>query len=243
MVKFNNRGLFILAVCALFFVVASPKMAQAQENTVNPNVKKAQDAVVAAEAQYTAAVAKSADADNRLNNALLIFERQRRDNFQLYGEDERKYSADYFAAKSNYENARAVAAAATTAVNTASTTVKGAKASLAGLINSINASNAAAVDAGTSVEGLKSDAFSRLNPARINNPAGLVNRAIQGLMAFIGSISLVLYIYSGFLWMTASGSSEQVGKAKSILVWTTLGVVVMLSSYMLASFLFKSLGL
>ncbi|MEK7131426.1 MAG: hypothetical protein AAB797_01670 [Patescibacteria group bacterium] len=96
---------------------------------------------------------------------------------------------------------------------------------------------------GKSSADLLSDAANRLNPAAITEPAQLIGRFIKILLAFIGSISLVLYIVAGFLWMTASGNAEQVTKAKSIMVWTTLGVVVMLSSYMLASFIFKSLGL
>lgn len=95
---------------------------------------------------------------------------------------------------------------------------------------------------GATVEALKKAAVKDLNKANFKSPEDLINRAIRILMAFIGSISLVLYIYSGFLWMTARGNSDQTGKAKLILVWTTLGVVIMLSSYMLASFIFKSLG-
>ncbi len=97
--------------------------------------------------------------------------------------------------------------------------------------------------AGASVDALKKQAQSALNQAKFGTPVDLINRAIKILMAFIGSISLVLYIYAGFLWMTASGNTEQVGKAKTTMVWTTLGVVMMLASYMLASFIFKSLGL
>ncbi len=95
--------------------------------------------------------------------------------------------------------------------------------------------------AGATPEALKGQAAG-LNKLGITDIPQLVGRFINILMAFIGSISLVLYIYSGFLWMTASGNTEQVGKAKNIMVWTTLGVVVMLASYMLASFIFKSLG-
>lgn len=96
--------------------------------------------------------------------------------------------------------------------------------------------------AGATVEALKKQAQSALNQAKFGTPVDLINRAIRILMAFIGSISLVLYIYAGFLWMTASGNTEQVGKAKTTMVWTTLGVVMMLISYMVASFIFKSLG-
>lgn len=95
--------------------------------------------------------------------------------------------------------------------------------------------------AGADAEELQKKATG-LNKLGITNPAQLVGRFINILLAFIGSIALVLYIYSGFLWMTASGNTEQVGKAKTTMVWTTLGVAMMLASYMLASFIFKSLG-
>ncbi len=82
-----------------------------------------------------------------------------------------------------------------------------------------------------------------LNKAKFSGPVDVISRFINMLLAFIGSISLVLYIFAGFLWMTASGNAEKVTKAKSIMVWTTLGVVVMLASYMLVSFIFDSLKL
>ena len=94
--------------------------------------------------------------------------------------------------------------------------------------------------AGTSAEDLQKEAASglfNLNKAKLGTPVTLINRAIRGLMAFIGSIALVLYIYAGFLWMTASGNAEQVNKAKTTMVWTTLGAAIMLASYMLASFI------
>jgi hypothetical protein len=95
---------------------------------------------------------------------------------------------------------------------------------------------------GTSKADLKIQARSVLNKANFSSPTDIINRAIRLLTAFIGSISLVLYIYAGFLWMTASGNTEQVGKAKTTMVWTTLGVAMMLLSYMLASSLFKSIS-
>lgn len=68
---------------------------------------------------------------------------------------------------------------------------------------------------------------------------GLVGRAIKLLLAFIGSISLALYVYAGILWMVSNGNSGQVDKAKNILLWTTLGIIVMLGSYVLVDFLFS----
>lgn len=92
--------------------------------------------------------------------------------------------------------------------------------------------------AGTDLDSLQKTALTKLNPAKISSPTTLISRAINLMTAFIGSIALLLYVVAGFMWMTASGASEQVDKAKKILVWTTLGVVVMLASYMLTSTLF-----
>ncbi len=95
--------------------------------------------------------------------------------------------------------------------------------------------------AGASVKDLKTQAQG-LNKAGFKNPADLINRAIQILLAFIGSIALALYVWSGLKWMMARGDSQSLEVARKTMIWTTLGVVMMLASYMLASFIFKSLG-
>gem|GEM_PF-2002131 len=66
-----------------------------------------------------------------------------------------------------------------------------------------------------------------------------IGRVLKGIIQFIGSIAFVMYIYGGFLWMTSAGNSSKQDKAKKILVWTTLGIFVILSSYILVDFLFR----
>ena len=93
--------------------------------------------------------------------------------------------------------------------------------------------------------------FSKINlgaAARSLNQMGsfssindVVGQIIKILLAFIGSIALVLYVWAGILWMTAAGSSERIGKSKQIIVWTTLGVAVMLGSYVIVTYLFDIL--
>lgn len=67
----------------------------------------------------------------------------------------------------------------------------------------------------------------------------LIGRVVKGLMSFMGMILFVFYIYAGLLWMLASGNDEQITKAKNILVWATLGVAVMLGSYVIVKFIFS----
>jgi hypothetical protein len=83
---------------------------------------------------------------------------------------------------------------------------------------------------------------SKLNPMDFREPTDLLSRAINAMIGFMGSIALILYIYAGLIWMSASGNSDKVSKAKNILVWTTLGIVAMAASYMIIRFVIEKLG-
>ncbi len=69
----------------------------------------------------------------------------------------------------------------------------------------------------------------------------IIGKMISFLMFPIGMFTMALYIWAGFLWMTASGNSENVSKAQSILVWTTLGVVVTMASYLIVKMVFTEI--
>jgi hypothetical protein len=77
-----------------------------------------------------------------------------------------------------------------------------------------------------------------LNLITFTSFTDLVGQVIKVLLAFIGSFSLLLYVYAGVLWMTANGESERIKKSKEILVWTTLGITTMLGSYIIVTYLF-----
>lgn len=67
--------------------------------------------------------------------------------------------------------------------------------------------------------------------------ANLINVVLQ-----ITGIILVLYIiYAGYLWMTAAGDDEQIGKAKSIVSACVMGLMLVLASYSIASFVIEKL--
>jgi hypothetical protein len=85
-------------------------------------------------------------------------------------------------------------------------------------------------------------AAQKLNPMNIGKPTDLFSRAINAMLAFIGSIVLVLYIYAGFLWMASSGNAEQIKKAQNILIWTTLGAIAMAGSYMIVRTILEKIG-
>ncbi|OGF25319.1 hypothetical protein A2331_03835 [Candidatus Falkowbacteria bacterium RIFOXYB2_FULL_34_18] len=71
----------------------------------------------------------------------------------------------------------------------------------------------------------------------------LVGRVIQGILGIIGSLALLMFVYGGFIWMMASGNNEAIQKGKNILMWATVGLVVIFSSYALVRLVFTGLGI
>lgn len=85
---------------------------------------------------------------------------------------------------------------------------------------------------------LEADANSKLNNlgnVSIQIVLGTVIRAILGI---VGSIALAMFVYGGFTVMTAAGNSERTKKGTEILIWSALGVVVILASYALVDLVF-----
>ncbi|MCX6794994.1 MAG: hypothetical protein NTY31_03375 [Candidatus Falkowbacteria bacterium] len=64
--------------------------------------------------------------------------------------------------------------------------------------------------------------------------AGLI---IGVILSFVGVLFLILMIYAGILWMTASGNDEQIKKAKGLLVNAAIGIIIVFSAYALTTFL------
>jgi len=77
-----------------------------------------------------------------------------------------------------------------------------------------------------------------LNPT----PQEFIGRIIKAILGIVGSLALVMFIYGGFNIMTAAGTAEKVEKGKQILVWATIGLIVIFTSYALVKFVFTSLG-
>jgi len=83
----------------------------------------------------------------------------------------------------------------------------------------------------------------------LTNPLGaevtpqiFIGKIIKAILGVVGSLALLMFIYGGFNWMTAAGSPEKVEKGKQILLWATIGLIVIFTSYALVKFVFTSLG-
>lgn len=62
------------------------------------------------------------------------------------------------------------------------------------------------------------------------------------LLTFLGLLAIAFIIYAGFIFIVAGGDEEQVGKAKKIILYAGIGIVVVLLSFAIVQF-FISVGL
>ena len=69
-----------------------------------------------------------------------------------------------------------------------------------------------------------------------------IGRYIKVALSLSGTIFLVLTVYAGFLWMTASGNEEQVTKATGILKMAVIGLVITLGSFSITVFVLDKVG-
>jgi len=66
--------------------------------------------------------------------------------------------------------------------------------------------------------------------------------ASQWILGIVGSLSLVMFIYGGFMFLISSGSSDKIGQAKKIIIASVIGLLIVFSSYLIIKFVLESLG-
>ncbi len=67
-------------------------------------------------------------------------------------------------------------------------------------------------------------------------PETLASKIISQVLTWLGVLFLGLTIYSGITWMTAEGNDQKVDKAKTILVASISGLIVVIAAYAISYF-------
>ena len=70
----------------------------------------------------------------------------------------------------------------------------------------------------------------------------VIGRVINVLIGFLGIVLLCLFLYAGFLWMTAGGDEENVKKAKQLILNAVIGYFIIGGAYALTSFVLDNLA-
>ncbi len=61
----------------------------------------------------------------------------------------------------------------------------------------------------------------------------LIGTIIKVALGVIGSITLLMLVWGGFLWLTSAGNDERVQHGTQTMLWAVIGLAVVFSSYFL----------
>lgn len=86
---------------------------------------------------------------------------------------------------------------------------------------------------------LKARARMALDKTAITGPEQYVGQVVKFFTGAVGGLFLIYFIYAGFTWMIAFGNSEKIEQAKKTMLWATLGVVVVVASYLILDAVFQ----
>lgn len=88
-----------------------------------------------------------------------------------------------------------------------------------------------------------------LETVELPNPLGqdvtipvLVGNIIKAGLGILGSVSLVAFIYGGFLWLVSAGSAERVDKGFKTMIYAAIGIFVVFASYGILITIISGLG-
>lgn len=68
-----------------------------------------------------------------------------------------------------------------------------------------------------------------------------IAKIIKTAMSLLGIVAVLIVLYGGFKWMTAGGNEDQVGEAKKILIAGIIGLIIIMTSYAIATFVVSNL--
>lgn len=98
-----------------------------------------------------------------------------------------------------------------------------------------------AVDIGTDMAGsiATGSGYEKADSLSLSQQIG---KYIRVALSLTGTIFLVLTVYAGFLWMTASGNEDQVTEAKGIITRASIGLLITLAAFSITAFVMAMTG-
>lgn len=87
----------------------------------------------------------------------------------------------------------------------------------------------------------KKDAVEQNIGLGTKDPRVIISSMIKVVLGFLGVIAVVMILLAGFKWMTAAGNQSSVDEARKMLINATIGLVLVLSAYGLATYIIGEL--
>lgn len=74
------------------------------------------------------------------------------------------------------------------------------------------------------------------------DPREIIGRFIKFALGFLGLIAVGIILVGGFKWMTSGGNEEKTGEAKKLLAAGVVGLIIVLASWGLATWLIQNIS-
>ena len=69
-------------------------------------------------------------------------------------------------------------------------------------------------------------------------PGDLIKSIVSIAIYFVGFVCVSLIIYGGFMWALAAGAQEKITKAKNLIMYSLIGLLITASAYAIGNFIF-----
>jgi hypothetical protein len=79
-----------------------------------------------------------------------------------------------------------------------------------------------------------------VNPLGVISPFKFVDRILTAVFGIAGLITLVMFIYSGLLYLVSSGQESLLAKAKSTMTYSVVGLIVIMAAYVVVNTIFTA---
>ena len=89
-------------------------------------------------------------------------------------------------------------------------------------------------EAGTTLAG---ESLSPTGLTHTNNFGDFIKKLVNFSLPYLTLAAFVGYVVAGFMYVTAFGNDDQIGKAKNILLWSSIGLVLVIMSYAITQLL------
>ena len=83
------------------------------------------------------------------------------------------------------------------------------------------------------------DTLSGIATASTRDLFEMVTGIINTVLYFLGAITILLFLYAGWLWFTSQGNKDKIEKAKKIMLSAIIGLAIIFSSYAVVNWIFK----
>lgn len=68
----------------------------------------------------------------------------------------------------------------------------------------------------------------------------ILGMAVKAALGLLGVIFIILMLYAGYNWMTASGDEDKVTKAKDTIWRAIIGIIITVGAYAIWNFIFNN---